>query len=154
MTITLTFTAETPSGLKDQLQHYISATNHPGPVLGEGEGEAASPTNDDYRRAIMSIPRGRVAPYSVVSEVVRGDTAGSQKVAGLAANDGTLGTAYRVVKKDGSIAAGFRWTDGRMGGHDEGRRALEDEGVGFDIHGRALREFMLSAADLRTYYEA
>jgi len=98
-------------------------------------------------------PSAKVAPYSAVSEVVRGDTNGSQRVAGLAANDDTLETAYRVVKKDGSIAAGFRWTDGRMGGADEGRHELEGEGVRFDMHGRALPEFVLSAKELRPFYE-
>jgi alkylated DNA nucleotide flippase Atl1 len=101
----------------------------------------------------MVIPTGKVAAYSVVSEVVRGDTHGSQKVAGLAANDATLGTAYRVVKIDRGIAAGFRWTDGRMGGADEARHLLEGEGVEFDVHGRVRPEFMLSADQLRELYQ-
>jgi hypothetical protein len=41
-----------------------------------------------------------------------------------------------------------------MGGADEGRRVLEEEGIRFDIHGRVLTEFMLSAAELRQLYEA
>lgn len=115
---------------------------------------ATSFTNDDYRRAIKAIPKGKVAAYSVVSEVVRGDQDGSQKVAGLAANDATLGTAYRVVKRDGGIAAGFRWSDGRMGGPEEGQHALEEEGVRFDARGRVLPEFMLTVEELRELYAA
>ena len=63
-----------------------------------GLGGSAARTNDDYRRAIRAIPPGRVASYGTVSEVVRGDTDGSQHVAGLAANDMSLPTAYPVVK--------------------------------------------------------
>jgi hypothetical protein len=48
------------------------------------------PSDDDYRRAIAAIPAGRVAAYSVVSEVVRGDANASQKVAGLTAGDPEL----------------------------------------------------------------
>jgi alkylated DNA nucleotide flippase Atl1 len=159
MPIRLTIEAETPAELHKQLLHYIRSS---GPserelkaaVFGGAATEAMVPTNDDYRRAIRAIPLGKVAPYSVVSEVVRGDAAGSQKVAGLAANDDTLGTAYRVVKKNGSIAAGFRWHDGRMGGPGEGRQVLEDEGVGFDLNGRVLTEFVLDAEQLRMAYEA
>jgi alkylated DNA nucleotide flippase Atl1 len=159
MPITLTFTAETPLELDAQVRSYIDGQGAIGtssvvmPSPDDLAGGAVSPTNDDYRRAIRAIPRGRVAAYGVVSEVVRGDRDGSQKVAGLAANDPALETAYRVVKLDGSVAAGFRWSDGRMGGADEGRRVLEEEGIEFDVHGRALPEFMLSAAELREYYE-
>jgi alkylated DNA nucleotide flippase Atl1 len=142
--------------LRDYIAHVGSSEGPPDAArsIEDGSVDAIPPTNDDYRRAIKSIPSGKVAPYSAVSEVVRGDTNGSQKVAGLAANDGTLETAYRVVKKDGSIAAGFRWTDGSMGGADEGRQKLEGEGVRFDMHGRALPEFVLSAEELRPFYEA
>jgi hypothetical protein len=65
---------------------------------------------------------------------------------------GTLGTAYRVVKIDRGIAAGFRWTDGRMGGADEARRLLEAEGVKFDVHGKVRSEFMLTAEQLGELY--
>lgn len=114
-------------------------------------GGAVQVTNDDYRRAISRIPPGRVAAYSVVSEVVRGDTHGSQHVAGLAANDETLDTAYRVVKVDRGIAAGFRWHD-RMGGRDEAKQLLESEGVQFDRKGKVLPEFMMSPDELRELY--
>ena len=159
MPFTLTITANTPSEMEEQLRSYIahvgSAERQPdaGRPIEDGGDGAIQPTNDDYRRAIKSIPSGKVAPYSAVSEVVRGDANGSQKAAGLAANDATLATAYRVVKKDGSIAAGFRWTDGRMGGADEGRHELEREGVRFDMHGRALPKFVLSTSELRPLYE-
>jgi hypothetical protein len=71
-----------------------------------------------------------------------------------AANDSSLSTAYRVVKRDGSVAAGFRWSDGRKGGADEGQRALEDEGVQFDLRGRALPEYILNVDELRALYES
>ena len=153
----LTIEAETPAELDAQVRSYINGSgntsltslrqSHAG---GSGHGARS---NDDYRRAIRAIPRGRVASYGTVSEVVRGDTDGSQHVAGLAANDMSLPTAYRVVKKDGSVAAGFRWSDGRKGGADEGRRALEDEGVEFDARGRALPEYILGPDELRELYE-
>jgi alkylated DNA nucleotide flippase Atl1 len=98
--------------------------------------------------------RGKVASYGTVSEVVRGDTDGSQHAAGLAANDASLPTAYRVVKRDGSVAAGFRWADGRRGGAEEGQHALEKEGVEFDARGRVLREYVLSVEELRELYKA
>jgi alkylated DNA nucleotide flippase Atl1 len=159
MTVRLTITGDTAAEVDAQLLAYIEQRRFtesefkPAPATGANGQEGISPTNDDYRRAIKAIPRGKVASYTVVSEVVRGDPSAPQKVAGLAANDDSLETAYRVIKKDGSIAAGFRWTDGRMGGADEGRRALEKEGVRFDIHGRVLEKFMLSAEELRVYYE-
>lgn len=154
----LTFEAKTPADLDAQVRGYINGSGgalatplrqtHAG-----GSGSSAR-SNDDYRRAIRAIPRGKVASYGTVSEVVRGDTAGSQHVAGLAANDSSLSTAYRVVKRDGSVAAGFRWTDGRKGGADEGQRALEDEGVQFDPRGRALPEYILDVDELRALYES
>src|SRR4051812_24896443 len=80
-------------------------------------------TNDDYRGAIDCIPAGKVASYSTVSMVVRGDEDGATHVAGICANDtsGTLAHAYRVITKKREIAAGFRWVDGRRGGRDEAR---------------------------------
>jgi alkylated DNA nucleotide flippase Atl1 len=153
--ISLKFEAGTPAELYAQVRSYVEGEG------GLGTSGARSPvdvppgpTNDDYRRAINAIPAGKVAAYSVVSEVVRGDAHGSQKVAGLAANDTRLRTAHRVVKIDRSIAAGFRWPDGRMGGADEARELLETEGVGFDIHGKVRPEFMLSPHELREHYEA
>lgn len=161
--IKLTFEAETPAELEAQVRSYIKAqsgaatpsalTPMARTVDDAHQDEANPPTNDTYRDVIKAIPEGKVAAYSVVSEVVRGDGNGSQKVAGLAANDASLGTAYRVIKKDGAIAAGFRWVDGRMGGPDEGRRELEKEGVRFDVHGRVLPEYMLTADELRNFFE-
>jgi alkylated DNA nucleotide flippase Atl1 len=155
MTITLTFEAETSAELNAQIRSYTEGDGRAGMTgsLDKSARADGAATNDDYRRAIMAIPAGRVAAYSVVSEVVRGDTNGSQKVAGLAANDASLGTAYRVVKIDRGIAAGFRWTDGRMGGADEARQLLEEEGIRFDVHGRVLPEFILTAAALRELYD-
>jgi len=154
----LTFEAETPADLDAQVRSYINGSGgalatplrqtHAG-----GSGSSAR-SNDEYRRAIRAIPRGKVASYGTVSEVVRGDTDGSQHVAGLAANDSSLSTAYRVVKRDGSVAAGFRWSDGRKGGADEGHRALEDEGVQFDLRGRARPEYILDVDELRALYES
>jgi alkylated DNA nucleotide flippase Atl1 len=154
----LTFEAETPADLDAQVRSYINGSGgalatplrqtHAG-----GSGSSAR-SNDEYRRAIRAIPRGKVVSYGTVSEVVRGDTDGSQHVAGLAANDSSLTTAYRVVKRDGSVAAGFRWSDGRKGGADEGQRALEDEGVQFDLRGRALPEYILDVDELRALYES
>lgn len=154
----LTFEAETPAELDAQVRSYINGSGgalatplrqtHAG-----GSGSSAR-SNDEYRRAIRAIPRGKVASYGTVSEVVRGDTDGSQHVAGLAANDSSLSTAYRVVKRDGSVAAGFRWSDGRKGGADEAQRALEDEGVQFDLRGRALPEYILDVDELRALYES
>src|SRR3954452_22535154 len=135
----LTFEAGSPAELEAQVRSYIDGSGGaPATPLRQthagGSGSSAR-SNDEYRRAIRAIPRGKVASYGTVSEVVRGDTDGSQHVAGLAANDSSLSTAYRVVKRDGSVAAGFRWSDGRKGGADEGQRALEDEGVQFDARG-------------------
>jgi alkylated DNA nucleotide flippase Atl1 len=154
----LTFEAETPADLDAQVRSYINGSGgalatplrqtHAG-----GSGSSAR-SNDEYRRAIRAIPRGKVASYGTVSEVVRGDTDGSQHVAGLAANDSSLSTAYRVVKRDGSVAAGFRWSDGRKGGADDGQCALEDEGVQFDLRGRALPEYILDVDELRALYES
>ncbi|HEY1833833.1 MAG TPA: hypothetical protein VGG08_05300 [Solirubrobacteraceae bacterium] len=152
MTVTLTFEAATPTELWEQVRQYAEQTR-PSERDEPVAPRTAGLTNEDYRRAILAIQRGKVASYSVVSEVVRGDADGSQKVAGLAANDQTLGTAYRVIKKDRSIAAGFRWPDGRMGGSGDGRRILEDEGVGFDKDGHVLPEFVLSVDELRALYE-
>lgn len=154
----LTFEADTPADLQAQVRSYIDGSggalatplrnSHAG-----GSGNSAR-SNDEYRRAISAIPRGKVASYGTVSEAVRGDTDGSQHVAGLAANDTSLSTAYRVVKRDGSVAAGFRWSDGRKGGADEGQRALEDEGVEFDPRGRALPDYILDVHELRALYES
>lgn len=155
----LTFEAATPAELESQVRDYVGRSGDaiatPGASAAPSSGPpATATTNDDYRRAISVIPRGKVAAYGTVSTVVRGDTDGSQHVAGLAANDMSLTTAYRVVKRDGSVAAGFRWSDGRRGGAEEGQRALEEEGVQFDARGRALPEHVLGVDELRALYEA
>jgi alkylated DNA nucleotide flippase Atl1 len=152
--VRLTFEAETPAELDAQVRSYIDRSGGP-PATPPTGGPSSTATNDDYRRAIRAIPRGKVASYGTVSEVVRGpgDTDGSQHVAGLAANDANLDTAYRVVKRDGSVAAGFRWSDGSKRGAVQGQRALEDEGVQFDARGRALPEYILTADELRKLYE-
>ena len=152
----LTFKADTVDELHQQVAAYLGASQaaRPAPATPTAASRPVEITNDDYRRAIAAIPPGKVAAYSVVSKVVRGDADGSQKVAGLAANDPTLATAYRVVKRDGAGAAGFRWTDGRMGGAEDGRRKLEEEGVRFDLQGRVLPECMLEADELGRLYAA
>jgi alkylated DNA nucleotide flippase Atl1 len=147
----LTFEADTTAQLHSQIRSYLDDLDDD---AGPATRDAPAPTNDDYRRAIRAIPNGKVASYGTVSEVVRGDTDGSQHVAGLAANDVTLPTAYRVVKRDGAVAAGFRWGDGRRGGAEDGQRELENEGVVFDARGRAHPEYMLDADELRALYEA
>jgi alkylated DNA nucleotide flippase Atl1 len=155
----LTIEGETPAEVDRQLLTYVEQRRSKESefaaekVTGGNGRDGVSPTNDDYRRAIKAIPRGKVASYSVVSEVVRGDANAPQKVAGIAANDESLAHAYRVIKRDGTIAAGFRWPGGRMGGADEGRDELEKEGIGFDDRGRVLEKFMLSAEELRVHYE-
>ena len=157
----LTFEAETAADLESQVQSDMARSggapatpSRKPPSSGSGGVETHPPTNDDYRRAIQAILSGKVAAYGTVSEVVRGNTDGSQHVAGLAANDVSLPTAYRVVKRDGSVAAGFRWGDGRRGGAEEGQRELENEGVEFDARGRALPQFVLSVDELRALYDA
>ena len=45
-------------------------------------------------------------------------------------------------------------SDGRKGGADEGQRALEDEGMQFDLRGRALPEYILDVDELRALYES
>jgi alkylated DNA nucleotide flippase Atl1 len=157
MSMQLTFEGKSRDDLEEQIRSFLDgrggSQTAARPVDDPDGGQPHEFTNEDYRRAIRAIPRGKVAAYSVVSEVVRGHAGASQKVAGLAANDPTLETAYRVVKKDGGIAAGFRWHDGRMGGADEGRQVLEGEGVGFDQHGRVRAKYMLSVDELRQLYE-
>src|SRR3954454_7445526 len=144
----LTFEADTPAELDAQLRSYIDGSaGAPATPLRQthaGSSGTSARSNDDYRRAISAIPRGKVASYGTVSEVVRGDVDGSQHVAGLAANDMSLTAAYRVVKRDGSVAKGFHWGDGRKGGREDGQRVLEEEGVEFDARGRALDEYILS----------
>src|SRR3954453_18654456 len=125
----LTFEADTAAELQSHIRSYLDDPGDaPATPLRKthagGSGQGAR-SNDEYRRAIRAIPRGKVASYGTVSEVVRGDTAGSQHVAGLAANDVSLPTAYRVVKRDGSAAAGFPWHGGRRGGSQGGQRELE-----------------------------
>jgi alkylated DNA nucleotide flippase Atl1 len=120
----LTFEAATPAELESQVRSYVGRSGDAVATLAasgasSSDIRALAPTNDDYRRAISVIPRGKVAAYGTVSTVVRDDTDGSQHVAGLAANDMSLTTAYRVVKRDGSVAAGFRWRDGRRGGSEQ-----------------------------------
>ena len=154
----LTIEAETPAELQAQVRSYVDGLGEPPATprrqTHAGGSASSARSNDDYRRAISVVPRGKVASYGTVSEVVRGDTDGSQHVAGLAANDMSLQTAYRVVKRDGSVAAGFRWGDGRKGGAEEGQRELEKEGVEFDARGRALPAYILSVDELRALYQA
>jgi alkylated DNA nucleotide flippase Atl1 len=154
------FEAETWPEMLAQIRRFLahqegSATpveREPAPDDAPSTGDGF--TNDDYRRAINAIPAGKVAPYSVVSEVVRGDNHGSQKVAGLTANDIKLTAAHRVIKIDRSIAAGFKFPDGSMGGRDKAHELLNAEGVEFDVHGRVRPEFVLSSDELREHYEA
>jgi alkylated DNA nucleotide flippase Atl1 len=157
----MVFEAETWPEMLAQIRQFLDgqegsgAPVEPVPITPRDAGRVQRKiTNDDYRRAIDAIPAGKVAPYSVISEVVRGDNHGSQKVAGLAANDYRLKAAHRVVKIDGSIAAGFMFSDGSMGGRDKAHELLEAEGVEFDVHGRVRPEFVLGADELRRHYEA
>jgi alkylated DNA nucleotide flippase Atl1 len=155
----LTIEAPTKADLDSQVRSYLEQSGDALATPSASEARSGTirtraATNDDYRRAIRAIPQGKVAAYGTVSTIVRGDTDGSQHVAGLAANDTSLETAYRVVKRDGSVAAGFHWSDGRRGVADEAQRVLEDEGVKFDARGRALPEYVLSVDELRTLYEA
>lgn len=54
--------------------------------------------------------------------------------------------AYRVLRADGSVSAGFHWSDPRE--TRTVREILESEGVGFTGAGRARPEHRLGPADL------
>src|SRR4051794_18430651 len=95
MTIKLTFEAATAPELEEMVRRWVdelgggrdpgdsAARLGPGPTDDPSRaGAAPGLTNENYRWAIRAIPPGKVAPYSVVSEVLRGDAKGSRKVAG------------------------------------------------------------------------
>lgn len=54
--------------------------------------------------------------------------------------------AYRVLRADGSVSAGFHWSDVRE--TRTVREILESEGVEFTEPGRARPEYRLGPADL------
>lgn len=54
--------------------------------------------------------------------------------------------AYRVLRSDGSVSAGFSWSD--PGETRTVEEVLEAEGVGFAGSGKARPEYRLGPADL------
>lgn len=97
---------------------------------------------DALDRAVAAIPAGYWTSYGTIAEVIG---TGARAVGTRLATHGAPG-AYRVLRADGSVSAGFHWSDPA-----ESRTVqeiLESEGVGFAASGRARPEFRIGAADL------
>lgn len=91
---------------------------------------------------MAAIPAGYWTSYGVIAEVIG---TGARAVGTRLATHGAP-SAYRVLRADGSVSAGFHWSD-----PNETRTVqeiLESEGVGFSPSGRARPEFRIGPADL------
>ena len=95
-------------------------------------------------QAIDSVPPGSWTTYGALAAI-----AGSHPVpVGQYVASRNQGAAWRVLKGDGSVAAGFRWSDdSRFAGMDA-REVLELEGVTFSDSGRADPSTRISATEL------
>ena len=90
-------------------------------------------------RAVKRIPRGKVASYGTVAELVGAPRCARQVGWALHVNPSPETVpCHRVVFKDGSLSPAFAF-----GGENAQRILLEREGVGFDEKGRVKPCFFL-----------
>ncbi|HJE90688.1 MAG TPA: MGMT family protein [Dietzia timorensis] len=97
---------------------------------------------DTLDRLVAAIPSGYWTSYGALAEVLG---TGARVVGTRLSTHGGPG-AYRVLRADGSVSAGFHWSDGRE--TRTVREILESEGVEFTGSGRARPGHRLGAADL------
>lgn len=95
-------------------------------------------------QAIDSVPPGSWTTYGALAAV-----AGSHPVpVGQYIASRNRGAAWRVLKGDGSVAAGFQWGGDSPFAGMNAREVLESEGVTFSDGGRADPAARISAAEL------
>ena len=93
-------------------------------------------------RLVAAIPPGYWTSYGALAEVLG---TGARVVGTRLSTHGGPG-AYRVLRADGSVSAGFCWSDPRE--TRTVREILESEGVQFTSGGRARPEHRLGPGDL------
>lgn len=93
-------------------------------------------------RLVAAIPSGYWTSYGVLAELL----GTGARVVGTRLSTGGGPGAYRVLRADGSVSAGFHWSNP----HETRsvREILESEGVEFTGAGRARPEHRLGPADL------
>jgi alkylated DNA nucleotide flippase Atl1 len=95
-------------------------------------------------QAIDCVPSGSWTTYGALAAI-----AGSHPVpVGQYVASRNRGSAWRVLKGDGSVAAGFRWSDDSPFAGMNAREVLEREGVTFTDGGHADPATRISAAEL------
>ena len=82
--------------------------------------------NDQVYRVVKSIPRGKVATYGQIAELLGNPRLSRQVGWALHANRSAEVPCHRVVNRDGRLAPNFAFD-----GEAEQRRRLEAEGVTF-----------------------
>lgn len=88
--------------------------------------------NERVYAAVSRIPKGRVASYGQVAEMIGAPRTARLVGYALHANPRPgIVPCHRVVFKDGSVAPGFAF-----GGPDAQRALLADEGIEFTDDGR------------------
>ena len=117
-----------------------------------GHGRGAGADKRDYVGQSKRFRRARPPPTR---------SSPRSSAATRVAVKGRRPSCQRSAPRDGLPRRQTGWWDrGRVpparrpvGGTDEGRRLLEEEGVEFDRHGRVLPEYVLGADELRRHYE-
>lgn len=79
--------------------------------------------------------------YGDISIAVRGDMMGARAVGRAAATLEHFPNPHRVLQSGGRIPERWRSSDSAEPNPEECRRRLEEEGVSFDDHGRASRDY-------------
>ncbi|MEV0713345.1 DUF262 domain-containing protein [Asanoa sp. NPDC050611] len=102
----------------------------PGPIARPAEPPVEGPKWRMLRQALAALPAGTWTSYSHLAELI-----GSSQVAvGRYLGSNAVRNGWRVLRADGSIAAGFKWAE--PGRKDDPRDVLTAEGVTF-IDGKA-----------------
>ncbi len=85
---------------------------------------------DQIKKKVQEIPVGKVATYDLIAKMV--GTTDARKVGwAIHDNQDTSIPCHRVVFSDGKLAENYS-----MGGWEEQRRKLEEEGIVFETENR------------------
>jgi alkylated DNA nucleotide flippase Atl1 len=101
---------------------------------------------DRVRSLVAKIPRGRWLSYADLAEATGGTRASGLSIGRILSTDKDVSTehVHRVLLEDGSVSPNWR---GQLGGPEECRRQLEQEGISF-TEGRASPAARISVEEL------
>jgi alkylated DNA nucleotide flippase Atl1 len=101
-------------------------------------------TADPYLEIAEHVRAGEWTTYGDISIAVRGDAQGARAVGRAAATLLHFPNPHRVLQRGGVIAEHWKTDDSDVPNPEVCRQRLEAEGVRFDEHGHARREFYVS----------